>query len=206
MTPEGWYRYPIFDGKVADMIGAKMGEVDAKVNEEVLYNGDSLKGYWHKEYISPDTAEVLATYKDDSAAVTLNRYNSGNVLYFTTHFGNEIIHGKGSLTKVLDDTLEKLHISPDTMVDFEGKQDKEVDCHLLETDDKAMLIITKYFNKNQREIIGNGIDVSFKVKLNASKLVNYSTGDEIKFVQQNEYISFNMTIDHNEFYVIEVTK
>lgn len=206
MTPEGWYRYPIFDGKVKELIGATIGEVDAKVNEDILYKNEKLKGYWHKEYITPTTATTLASYEDESPAVIQNKYKNGNVIYFTTHFGNEYLNGDGTLQHILVDLFTQKNILPDTFVEYKGKEYREVDCHILETEDKAMIILTKYFNKSQAQLIEDGLKVKVGVKLIADTLVNYSTVSEVPFTINGDYTEFEVMVDDNEFYVFEVTK
>ena len=206
MTEQGWYKYPIFDGKMSKVLGVTMGEVDANINEDIVYNGTNLKGYWHKEYVTAQNANTIASYTDDEPAVTLNSYKRGNALYFTTHFGNEFLNGEGTLASVLTDALASKDINPEIVSTYKGKEYREVDAHVLETNDKAMIIVTKYFGKDKINLVKDGISAEFKVKITASKLVNNLTQQEVSFEVDGDYIIFTMELDENEFYVIEVSK
>ncbi len=206
MTKEGWYKFPMIQGELKDVLGLTMGEVEANTFDTIHYGDSELKGYWQKEFITSVTADIVATYSDQNPAITINQYKKGKAMYFTTHFGNEFLNGEGTLAKVLGKELIKNDCLPYVTVEHKGKEFREVDCHILEHNDKAMLIVTKYFNKEKLDLLDNGLTVRLSVKINANKLTDYSTGKNIAYTEKDDFITFEITMDHSEFYVIEVEK
>jgi hypothetical protein len=118
-----------------------------------------LNGEWYNGYRNRDllvlrpSASVLAEFDDHFAAVTLSPYGKGYGLYFATQADADYLNSAPSLLgTVLSQVLPHLNILPPISIEYEGKQSRRVDPHLLELGNRKWLLVSNYLKR--------GVDVT----------------------------------------------
>lgn len=150
MDQRGWYRrrHPV--PQLAEIFGHTVTEVDRADNLLISFESRDYPGTQNFEKLTcGDSAEILAVSQCGFPAVTANPVGKGWGLYFATmaDYG----YGRDSnpfLKRVLAAFLQQqLEIYPEVRLDYPNRLRRELDPHVLEGEDRTMVIITNYIKQ-----------------------------------------------------------
>ncbi|MGL4382939.1 MAG: hypothetical protein ACRCTA_04395, partial [Bacilli bacterium] len=176
------------------LLGIEIEGIKASSNDLIYYNNNRLQGYWHNETINITNAKtkVLACYHNELPAVIINQELKGDLLYFTTHPGNEALHGKTNLFKtIMDDYLQAQNITPYLSLAYFGFKHKEIEAYYLSDETTSKIYITSYLTKSSKDFFYNQ-KRKFTLSINDLKVVKLI--DEINNITYDKEVINNKSV------------
>jgi beta-galactosidase GanA len=162
----GWYNHHIPGLQLLNVFGVEAKNVFADCESKITLNKKTYQGFWHKEILELNSAEVLCRFSDDNPAVTTNSYGEGNAVYFATHPDVAYIENNSELLKdFLIDYLPSINIIKTIDVDYTNQYDKEINAHYLSNEKEALVILTNYVSKSHQDFFV-GKEKLVKITLN----------------------------------------
>jgi len=142
----GWYHRKMPVPGLREVFGLKILEAEGADSITVSMGGQTLAGHIHFERLAldPDT-ENLGQFASGEPAVTVHPNGKGYGLYIATQADSGYT-SKGSrlLRESAVTVLGRLGVVPEVSLDYQGKQRREVDAHLLRAPGRSTVILTSY--------------------------------------------------------------
>jgi len=149
VNERGWFHHQVPAPPLRDVFGLVDVQPDRLDQHRIHLNGEWYSGYRNRDLLAlHSSTSVLAEFDDHFPAVTLASFGQGYGLYFATQADADYLKSAPSLLgTVLNQVLPQLNIVPPIRIEYEGKQSRRVDPHLLELGNKKWLLISNYLKK-----------------------------------------------------------
>lgn len=203
----GWHNYtkPGFD--LNEILGVQVEEVWSKQEPEIQYRNQTVMGEWHKELLQiSDSVSVVATFEDETPAVTINKHGDGYGIYFATQPGTAHLQSSELYNIVLTDLLNSHNITPYIRTEYSNKQDKEFDVHSLKTDKRELLLVTNYIKRNRLKTFfnENKKEATIIVQRTIRQAINWQTKQSYDVILEEGSTKINVVIEQDKALIIEL--
>ncbi len=206
MEEHGWYSRHMPSYELPDMFGMKVVEVYCEQSPTITYKQSAYLGIHHKEDIEVTCGEVLGTFDDGKPAIVKNSFGKGKAIYIGSHIGNAYF--EEGLCLIKDIFENEVDCLPDIVVDYDGKEAREIDVHSLSYEDKEMLIITNSVKKAMRESFFNDKKKTITIShadINISSVYDNSEDEAVDFKSGNRIV-FDTVITEGQTKIITLKK
>lgn len=155
LDEKGWYHNQLPVQALASLFGLKHVSADQGDKQTINLNGNSFRTWLNRDQVEAEAkTEVLARFEDGLPAITLSHYNSGYGVYIATQAdGGYVNSGDGLLGEVLTLINKCLSIKPVLQVECSVNRAVGIDAHLLEKDNRSMLLVSNYYEGDLDAVI-----------------------------------------------------
>ena len=146
LDERGWYHRQLPIPGLREAFGLTKIEPDAPPVPQIQLGDQTYESFLNRDIIQPDDGtQIIAQFTDGLPAVTLAQHGQGHGLYLATQADSAHVQAGSHLFKdIVATVLSQLNISPTLQLIYEGRQVRELDAHLLETEDRATILIANY--------------------------------------------------------------
>jgi len=146
----GWYHPRVPIPALGDLFGLDTIVPDDQPGGAVHCAEDVYPATLKRDLIEPRSeSEVWATFADGRPAVTCHAWGDGYGLYIATAADVGYITDErpllGQLVTALD---ERLGLRPELQVVYPGRRARELDAHLLHSEDRSLIIFATYLHRD----------------------------------------------------------
>ena len=146
LDSRGWYQHNLPIAGLRKAFGIEHIEPDRLDGIQINFNGDIFNGWWNRDVITVgDDVNVLATFVDQSPAVTLSTHGTGHGIYLASQCdAGHLKNSPSILARVIKQVLPQLGVHPRFTVEYAQKHFREIDPHLLESADRKWIVISNH--------------------------------------------------------------
>jgi beta-galactosidase GanA len=150
LTGAGWYHHKLPIPGLREAFGIDRVEPDRLMDLAIDYNGRKYAGWRNRDIVAPaQGTQVLATFANGQPAVTLAKHGKGYGLYLATQADAGHLKCEDKLLKsVISELTNQFALQPRLQVEFTGRTHRELDPHILESDQQATVLISNYLKQD----------------------------------------------------------
>jgi beta-galactosidase GanA len=141
----GWYHHPLPLPALQAAFGLTNVTADDRADQPVTFGGQTYDGQMKRDLVEPAAeTEVLGTFPDGRAAVTLAPFGAGHGLYFATQADVGYVETERPLLRpALENVLRRLGIAPEMRLLYPGEA-RNLDPHLLRHKNRDLIFVANY--------------------------------------------------------------
>lgn len=149
LDERGWYHAELPIEGLKQLFGIEMIEADTLDGQAIQFGGQSYPAWMNRDLVTASKqTETIAEFEDGNPAITVSPIGKGLGAYLATQADAGYLKTEGNLLgKVIQELAKRKGIAPLLSLDYEGKEWRELDAHLLDTPGRSEIILTNYLSK-----------------------------------------------------------
>ncbi len=150
LNKRGWYHRHLPMPGLREAFGLSHIEADSPPVPPIQFGGQTYNSFLNRDIVRPQQGtQRIAQFADGLPAITLAQHGKGYGLYIATQADSSYVQSDDGLLKnVLADVLSRLNQSPTLQLIYDGREIRELDAHLLETENRSTILVANYLKRD----------------------------------------------------------
>ncbi len=202
MDNQGWFHHQLPIAGIKELFGLEKVEADTLPSSTINFQGKTFQPHLNRDIVTPGAeTQVVGRFSDQLPAVTYHAYGQGGGVYIATQADGAFVAKEQDrlLEAVVSWINEKHHLAPQYEID-ENDRAREIDPHILETEEKTWLLFSNYC-ETAKTI---QIKLPSRGRIVESVWSIFPQAGSLDFIQREDIVFIDIGFNPKEVRIVEI--